>query len=335
MSGTTLSQRTPAPRLPGQNSGLTATVPRELVHRSAVAEVLLTGSAKLDEGRFALTGQWPRAHAFFTEDNGPRHDPVIAAETIRQAGLYLAHTEFDVPVGHTFLLRRMDFTTVDAQLAIGIKPTDITLDATLERVRSSRTSTVVELRFTIRRDDRLVATGGGEFTCLSPAVYRRIRGSYERADLRTMSNRDAPAPVPAELVGRQAEKDVVLAATDTPRRWTVSPDWRNAVLFDHGGDHIPGMVLLEAARQAAHTLIAPAGGRPLAASVHFERYAELHAPCTVEADWQGAPGPHGTVGIVGRQAGETVFTGTVSGAGAVEGPAEPPAAGGEDAPPQA
>ncbi len=276
--------------------------------------MLLTGSAKLSDGRFTLTGQWPRAHSFFTEDTsaGPRHDPLIAAETIRQAGLYLAHTEFDVPDNHVFLMRRMELNAVEDQLAIGTEPTDITLDAKAGKVRQSRTSTVVELGFTIRRGGRTAATGGGEFTSLSPAVYRRVRGPYAGLDVRTA---DLPRKhaVPPALVGRSRPQDVVLAATSTPGRWTVGPDPCNAVLFDHGGDHLPGMVLLEAARQAAHILLAPEGGRPISASATFDRYAELHAPCVVEARWHGAPGPTGSVRVTGVQAGETIFTSLLGG----------------------
>ncbi|NGO68923.1 ScbA/BarX family gamma-butyrolactone biosynthesis protein [Streptomyces boncukensis] len=313
MLGTTLSAHLPDSPTPPCGPGLTATVPRELVHRSAVAEVFLTGSAQPEEGGFTLTGQWPRAHAFFTDDTGPRHDPLIAAETIRQAGLYLAHTAFDVPLGHTFLLRRMDFATVQEQLAIGAQPTDITLDAVTGQVRRRRTSATVELRFTIHRDNRVVATGGGEFNCLAPEVYRRMRGPYAQADIHALT--DSHAPLPPALVGRQAHKDVVLAATALPHQWVVCPDPRNAVLFDHAGDHIPGMVLLEAARQAAHTMFAPIDSRPLAVSIHFERYAELDTPCTVKARWMGAVDPSGTVEVTGRQADVTVFTSYLTGVG--------------------
>lgn len=320
MHGTALAQRSgSSDPLPG--IGLTTTVPRELVHRSAVAEVLLTGSTGLGEGRYALTGQWPRAHAFFTDDSGPRHDPMIAAETIRQAGLYLAHTAFGVPVSHAFLLRRMDFAAVAEQLAIGSRPTDIDLEAALGHVRRRRTSTSVELRFVIRRDHHVVATGGGEFVCLAPAVYLRMRGRHAHADINTLGDR--LPPVPAAVVGRQAAKDVVLAATDAPGRWTVSPDPRNAVLFDHGGDHMPGMVLLEAARQAAHALLGPLNSRPLAASTEFRSFAELDAPCVVEARWDGPAGPAGTVEVTGRQADETVFTSRLNGGGPPSPPAVP------------
>ncbi|MGV2917769.1 AfsA-related hotdog domain-containing protein, partial [Streptomyces alfalfae] len=77
---------TSAPQVPQDLPRLTTTVPREYVHRAGHAEVFLTGCRRLEGDRFALTGQWPRAHTFFTDADGTRHDPTQAAETIRQVG---------------------------------------------------------------------------------------------------------------------------------------------------------------------------------------------------------------------------------------------------------
>ncbi|MFE6989647.1 AfsA-related hotdog domain-containing protein, partial [Streptomyces pharetrae] len=84
---------------------LTSTVPSELVHRAAVAEVLLTGWRRVDDSRFVMTAQWPRGHCFFTPVAGGYHDPLIGCETLRQIGLLLGHAEFGVPFGHQFLVR--------------------------------------------------------------------------------------------------------------------------------------------------------------------------------------------------------------------------------------
>ncbi|MFG2327721.1 AfsA-related hotdog domain-containing protein, partial [Streptomyces sp. NPDC048568] len=71
------------PAVPGHGPW-TSTVPSELVHRAAVAEVMLTDWQRLTETRYTMRAQWPRGHSFFTPLNG-NHDPLIAAETIRQA----------------------------------------------------------------------------------------------------------------------------------------------------------------------------------------------------------------------------------------------------------
>ena len=79
---------------------LTTTVPKEFVHRAAVAEVMLTSWKRQDDTRFTVTAQWPRAHSFFTPSGDGLHDPLIAAETVRQVGSLLAHAEYGVPLGH-------------------------------------------------------------------------------------------------------------------------------------------------------------------------------------------------------------------------------------------
>lgn len=53
---------------------LTCTVPKEFVHRAAVAEVLLTGWRRVDATHFTVTAQWPRLHGFYSAVQG-RHDP--------------------------------------------------------------------------------------------------------------------------------------------------------------------------------------------------------------------------------------------------------------------
>ncbi|WP_415940302.1 AfsA-related hotdog domain-containing protein, partial [Streptomyces sp. 039-1] len=54
---------------------LTCTVPKEFVHRAALAEVLLTGRTRLSDNRFQVTAQWPRSHSFYTPIAGTHHDP--------------------------------------------------------------------------------------------------------------------------------------------------------------------------------------------------------------------------------------------------------------------
>ncbi|MCZ0971672.1 AfsA-related hotdog domain-containing protein [Streptomyces albulus] len=54
------------------------------------------------------------------------------------------------------------------------------------------------------------------------------------------------------------------------------------VLFDHPVDHVPGMLMVEAARQAARA-VAPHWSLPVALDCSFARYAELDAPCWVGA----------------------------------------------------
>ncbi|MEU0229008.1 AfsA-related hotdog domain-containing protein, partial [Streptomyces sp. NPDC006284] len=122
------------PTTPTPTPPLTTTVPRQYVHRASHAEVFLTSGQRLTDNHFHLTAQWPRTHTFFTT-HPTHHDPLQAAETIRQAGLYLAHTQFNVPLDHHFLLWELNITTHPHPTPHTTHhprqhPTELTLDAT-------------------------------------------------------------------------------------------------------------------------------------------------------------------------------------------------------------
>ncbi|MDX3850028.1 ScbA/BarX family gamma-butyrolactone biosynthesis protein [Streptomyces sp. AK02-01A] len=310
--------RTETPARPAGTEGrvpagprLTTTVPREFVHRAAVAEVLLTGWHRTDEARFAVTAQWPRLHSFFSPVQG-RHDPLLAAETIRQVGSLLAHTEFGTPLGHHFLMRDLSLTVEPRHLAIGEVPAGLELDVTCSRIRR-RGAELAGLRYeaVVHRDGQTVATGGASFDCVAPAVYRRLRG--ERAVSSGVRRPPLGTPVPPGSVGRSTPLDVVLSPTGDAQVWQLRADPGHPILFDHPVDHIPGMVLLEAARQAANSLMRAGHCVLTSFSAEFPRFAELDLPCRIEArnmpgDFAGLP----SVLVTGHQEDEEVFRCVVS-----------------------
>lgn len=300
-------QAGPSPSGPG---ALTTTVPCEYVRRASMAEVFLTSCRRTSASRFTLTGQWPRAHAFFTGLDG-RHDPLQAAETMQQVALYLAHAELGVPLGHHFMPCDLSFTTDPEELAIGDVPSDLSIDADCtDLVR--RGSRLVEfgLDITIRRSGHVLAAGTVRFVCVSPAAYHRLRGTLPES---------LPAHRPSEVdpssFGRGLPRDVVLAPGEHPARWRLNPDPDHPVLFDIGHDHIPPMVLMEAARQATCGLLADSRSLTLTGmSTEFHSYAEFGRPCWIEA----APlfvqdADTMSVLITGSQDGRRVFGSQVSG----------------------
>ncbi|MEV4439172.1 ScbA/BarX family gamma-butyrolactone biosynthesis protein [Streptomyces sp. NPDC049577] len=303
--GRRVTRRTASPRR------MTSTVPKELVHRASVAEVFLTGSTALGDHRFRLDAQWPRAHTFFTTDGGRRHDPLLAAETIRQVGLYLAHTELNVPLGHQFLLQEMHFHVHEEQLVIGMTPSDLTIDARCIVSDSRDRRFAFRMEMTIFRDGAPVATGGGQFVCIPAALYGRIRGKHADFTERLAVPRPAPAR-PAD-VGRAGSLDVVISPTDRPDRWLLSPDLLHPILFEHPADHVPGMVLVEAARQAAYAVLRPRAAGTATVTATFSRYAELDTPCFIDVTVpEHEPLAPLTAEVTGTQLGEPVFVCTLA-----------------------
>ncbi|OEU86327.1 hypothetical protein DB35_13485 [Streptomyces abyssalis] len=290
--------------------GLTTTVPREYVHRASVTEVLLTGWTTLKDGRCAMTAQWPRSHSFFTPIGRTFYDSLLAAETIRQVGALLAHTSFDVPLDRKFLMWDLNYLALPDRLAIGSAPANLEIDVTCTDIQRRRNE-LAGLRYetSIRLGGQVVASGGAGYSCVSPKVYDRLRAAQLS---RAAGSPPAPlAPVAPASVGRGSDFDVVLAPSGTPGSWQVRLEPMHPVLFDHPVDHIPGMALLEAARQAVHA--SDPGPRPaLITSIDssFQRYAEFGRPCWIEAT-RDSEDPGGWTRVTGRQDDETVFTAAV------------------------
>ena len=309
----------PAPRL-------TTTVPREYVHRASLAEVFLTGCEDGTGHRFALTAQWPRAHTFFQSLDGSAHDCLLAAETVRQAGIYLSHSRLGVPLDHHFAMHDLRWTVDPDQLAIGVTPTDLQLHAVCrpESGPGRGAKNRYELEVDVWRGAELAGTCQTRFTCLTPAVYRRLRGELPPA-LALAPARADPASMSPALVGRAHARDVVIARTERPGRWRLIPDPRHPILFDHWTDHVPGMVLMEAARQASCALSDPGSGFvPISMASEFQHYVEFDSPCWIEATPLPdlGPGQSGFL-VTGEQEGRMVYRAEVIGRAAerADGPA--------------
>ncbi|MET9855294.1 ScbA/BarX family gamma-butyrolactone biosynthesis protein [Streptomyces sp. NPDC006450] len=311
---TVLTTPTPAEHCACQaqtDNRLATTVPRALVHRAAVAEVFLTGMCRIAEDRFHIKAQWPRGHSFFAPVAGTHYDPMLIAETIRQVGAYLAHEAFDVPIGHQFLLWSLEYSTVPEQLAMGEAPADLDLIVTCPEIRRrGNRLTALTYEVVIRQGDRVIATGRVGYTVTSPAVYQRLRAKQLS---RQPDSVLGPAPVAPAEVGRLSPFDVVLSASCGPGVWQLRYDIRHPVLFDHVGDHVPGMVLLEAARQAV-TIGAEAGVMPVTVRSTYQRYAEFGSPLWIHAEPASAD-LGGTaarsIRVTGVQDGEQVFEAVV------------------------
>ncbi|MFE5944353.1 ScbA/BarX family gamma-butyrolactone biosynthesis protein [Streptomyces sp. NPDC056480] len=291
--------------------GATTHVPGEFVHRADPADIFPTGWTQRGENRFSVSAHWPASHPFFAPMTGDRHDPVLVAETIRQATMLVAHAELGVPVDDQFVMWDLHFTADPAALAVNGLPSNVTVDIHFpdlgsRRGRARNLPTLVRLT----RGGRPLATGGGLAGYTSAAAYRRLRGDRMAALGRPVPLVQGVAP---HLVGRRRPQDVVLGPGTRAGQWRLRVDTDHSILFRRQNDHAPGMMLLEAARQAA--VMTTGGGPflPTAVNVSFERYAELDTPCWIEAEVVPTPGrPTTVVRVTGRQEGMPVFVCTLA-----------------------
>ncbi|MFI9269862.1 ScbA/BarX family gamma-butyrolactone biosynthesis protein [Kitasatospora sp. NPDC052896] len=242
-------------------------IPRHLVHRAAVAEVFLTDALRVGPDRFLVAAQWPRDHALYHPDPAGTSDPLLFAETIRQSLVYLAHRYYAVPLSHHFVGCDMDFEITDPEyLRVGAAPVPVVLQAqwSWEANRPpKRFGMRLQVVLTVdgrpcgRGSLRVVAVDSKRYSLLRGRAGRAVRAhSFEEPTRRTVNR------LPAGAVGRLRSKDSVLARGERNGEWRLELDLNHAILFDHPGDHVPLMAVLEGFRQLGHLLVHRAGGRP-------------------------------------------------------------------------
>jgi hypothetical protein len=288
------------------------------VHKVSAAEVLLTSWQRVDDTHFRVTARWPRNHSLFAPLPHGRHgchDPLIGTETIRQIGILLGHTEFGVPQGHQFAGLDLGIAVEPQHLRTQSAATALDIDVTCTDIRR-RGAQLSGLRVNtvFHREGRVVARGGGSYRCLAPALYRRVRGEHALGG--QLQPLPLPAPAAPQSMGRTSPMDVVLSPTGEKDRWRLRVDTRHPVFFDHPLDHVPGMLLMEAARQASAAALGRSSCLPLSIAGQFPRYTELDAPCEIEARLAAGTSPGGpqNVLVTGRQNGAVVFSCDVSAA---------------------
>jgi hypothetical protein len=83
------------------------TIPRALVHKHAVENVLLTGISQCSDDRFVCTGRVPVGHPFFNDaGRTPQADIFFYTELGRQASLAVSHSYLEVSTEDVFVFER-------------------------------------------------------------------------------------------------------------------------------------------------------------------------------------------------------------------------------------
>lgn len=288
------------------------TVPRESVHRHSQSEVFLGSAGPGPDGSFTARAVLPRAHPYWTDHAHPRTaDPLLLLECCRQAETYAAHEYFGVSADTKFVLVDWSLALEPAADGPAVAGTEVAIDATthdVERRGDALRSLAYRMRLSVS------GAPAGEVRMrvryVPEAVYRAMRarrgGSAPPSSLEYRGRPDGvPAP-PAEVARTAADNVVLLDVRrdgDAVRaRMRVAGD--HPSLFDHAQDHVPGMVLMEAGRQAALLALARFGGHPAAdwrmsvLRAEFSAYAELDAPLTVTAlRPEPADGADGALGV--------------------------------------
>ncbi|MGW7575883.1 ScbA/BarX family gamma-butyrolactone biosynthesis protein [Streptomyces sp. NPDC054765] len=259
------------------------TVERELVHRTSVAEVLLTDVRPTDTAHvFLAAASWPRAHATFPRDGSQRHSPLILVETLRQLGLYIPLRFYAVPAAFRAVITDLYFHLSPAdELPARAGATEITCCARVSAVRRAADASAVGLRLnvTFAACGVTFGRGGGGVRFLDGARFAALRAGSAVDAVPARPAEATYRPPPARLTVNHPH-DGVLALDEAGL--LVSPaDPLHPFFFDHPADHVPGMVLLEAARQAASYRSRGRLSRPRSGRLKASRFTELAPPARV------------------------------------------------------
>ncbi|WP_051840609.1 AfsA-related hotdog domain-containing protein [Streptomyces sp. NRRL F-5126] len=282
--------------LPGAaNLEFMRTVDRSLLHRWALSEVFLTDARKTGDEEFLAAAQLPPLHAYYTGHTSRlgSPDPMLLLECCRQAETYGGHEYAGVSRSSKFLLRNWTMElpgllTVPRQE----RPGELRIAV---RTSNRRGSPGDVRRLTFGIDMKLAQRCLGfvrmDVGYIPAEVYDTVRMQGRNRPL--VSFQDLPvqsSSVDPHLVGRSDPANVVLASATVGSdnaSATVRVPLDNRSMFDHGQDHLPGMVLMEAARQlcllGVSDLWGASANRSTAAGFDFSftRYAELDAPLRV------------------------------------------------------
>jgi 2-oxo-3-(phosphooxy)propyl 3-oxoalkanoate synthase len=256
----------------------------------------------------------PPNHALYHHDGAGRTDPMMVVEALRQAAYFISHRFYGVPHTHEFILGGLAVKTDDPALpAAGTEWLPVNL-----RVTCAPTAKWTRRRLGMRLDVEFSMGGRacGHGSLLSEAVDMRV---YQAVRRRSAPPGAVPAggrPLSPAEVGRRRRADVLLTVTGRSGSWLLRVDRGHPVMFDHPVDHVPGMVLLEAFRQAALVVTRPlAARRPSLAGLRteFARFCELDVPTLITARLQAGHPVAGRalVCVAARQADTEVAAGAL------------------------
>ncbi len=264
----------------------------------------------LGPNHFECAAQWPRGHRVFrTRDGG--HDPLLIAETLRQAGILLCHTAYGVPEGARFLMDRIGFDADPCQLADVGEPAEVVVRVHAAPPRRTRLLTQVSYDYEFSRSGQHLARGVGGVRCVAPALYERIRARATQ-DAETTT---AASPVKPWRVGLTDYGDVAIGERSGPATVPMRVPMGHPVHFEHPLDHVPGMLVLESIRQATRVLLDRPEAQPIAAKFEFHRFLELDLRSEISALMKRADGETVTLDISVVQGGQCAAEGTLVVAG--------------------
>lgn len=272
---------------------------RQLVHKAAASEVFVSSPHRVTADCYAVAVVCPQWHHLFRPQSGGPLHPLFVVEALRQAGIALTHEARGIPFGYQFVFQAI---SIDFLAPPGLRIPSIASPLLLAlRLRADQPSTrSASLHLDVEgwhNADRF-AVAVATFRCVSAATYARLRAG-SLADI-TLSKR--PVEITTEpLIG---------SPSGDARTEYLKVDYSHPTFFDHAVDHLPGMLLMEAALRAVGVTSVDSWPNLRGFHLLFQRFAELHEP-TILSVVEGGGCDEPVVKVTLTQSGHPVATGSV------------------------
>lgn len=221
---------------------------QSFVHKSSSAEVFVGEAVPLPTTGQLNTDTVYRVPIFppvrdgvYTQD-GRSLTLSFLAEAMRQAAYVACHRRLGVTLGSHFVMDRL---RVQAASSARLDPAagvsvDVRYPGSARWAKVGRTvPRALVSRFVFRSGNSVLAWGQGDMRILKREVYLRLREGQVTSDQLPVTYTADPDPLITRVHGQ----------------WTLRAPIGHPVYFDHVLDHLPGLLVLDAAQQAARQRI--------------------------------------------------------------------------------
>jgi hypothetical protein len=222
---------------------------RDWVHKRYAENVFIGGPERMADDEFATPALFPVDHPFYNDCVSGLSASGYLIEVARQVNLAISHRFFEVPLSAGFLVTAIDWSFNDDAPFVVADLADFSVLTHVERVvRRKGVVCKLETRTRFVQGEHEFLAGGAAFLI---STRNLTEGGMESAEL-CRPARPGVAPGYAQVHGPAS---VLLEAPDATRspggRLAMRVDTEHPYFFEHPNSHVPGMMLLEAAKQAA------------------------------------------------------------------------------------
>jgi len=254
---------------------------RELVHKRLPENVFVESHTRRGEREFTSRCVFVTAHRLYNDSVSGLSAAGYVVEAARQANLAICHEFFDVPLSAGFLVTALDwcFTAPRPFVVQTLEPFEVRTEIVEAVTRRGALAKITARSHLFDGDGLEFFEGEASFLITSRSLT--ARGQHTEA----VERLGTPAS-PASVQVYSPENVFVSApihGAEAPDRTLLMVDTAHPYFFEHENSHVPGMLLLEAGKQAA--VYSALGRFPIVGDCYadlyrgearFGRFAELH-----------------------------------------------------------